>query len=53
MEENGEVEIVLPTLLALITEDVSRVRGEKILQRLPGAGREAIWAGEELPTWKL
>lgn len=33
MEENGQVEAVLPTLLALITEDVSRVKGEKILKR--------------------
>ena len=33
MEANGQVEAVLPTLLALITEDVSRVKGEKILKR--------------------
>lgn len=33
MEENGEVEAVLPTLLARITEDTSRVKGEKTLER--------------------
>ena len=42
-EENGEVEAVLPTLLALITENVSRIKGEKILKR-------ASWCREKSYT---